>query len=617
MQEKRKFINKRINIFTFFIFLIFGILIFRLFYLQILHGKEYKEAGDNQYFYNTGENFNRGSIFFSNKSNINSPAVEMSNEYDIAIDPKTIDREFQKKVENNNANIEDLKNDFYNSIQKVFDKWNEKNINKNTDINNSSTTLLQTFVSKEYFISKINDKESSFEVLTKNVSEDIANDLISLHLRGLIINRKKSRVYFEKEIAAKVLGFVGFNDIKKIGLYGIEKYYNDVLEKDPISNSNFFAEVFSDFNNDDIDKKKSLINDSNLEGDINLTIDINVQRYLAEILANTKSKWKSQKIGGIIMDINDGSIIAMDELPSFDPNNYKNVDNIAVYNNDLISGVYEMGSIIKPLTVAAALDSGLVNENTTYNDTGTIMLSGYRVSNFDKRARGPNTPLQEILSQSLNVGIAFLVQKMGEDLFSEYFHKFGIGEYTGIDLPNESSGLISNLDSHVIVDSVTAGFGQGIAITPVQTIRALATLGNGGKLITPHVVKSITYDNGEVKTIATDEPIEIFENASTSERISKILTKVVDNAMHMKNPKYTIAAKTGTAQMVNSATGKYYEDRYLHSFFGYFPATKPKHIIFLYQVYPQGAQYASQTLKDSFFDLVNYLIKYYEIHPDR
>jgi cell division protein FtsI (penicillin-binding protein 3)/stage V sporulation protein D (sporulation-specific penicillin-binding protein) len=276
-----------------------------------------------------------------------------------------------------------------------------------------------------------------------------------------------------------------------------------------------------------------------------------------------------------------------------------------------------MGSIIKPLTVASALDQGIVNENTTYNDTGSITLNGYTIYNFDKKARGPNTPLQQILSQSLNVGIAFLVQKMGNDKLSDYFHKFGIGDYTGIDLPNESSGLVANLDSDVVVDSVTAGFGQGIAITPIQTIRALATLGNGGILVTPHIVKSITYDNGETKVIAQDKGDIIFNNASTSERISKLLIKVVDEGMHAKNPKYTIAAKTGTAQMVNSNTGKYYEDRYLHSFFGYFPATSPRYIIFLYHTNPRGAQYASQTLKETFFELVDFLIGYYEIPPDR
>lgn len=614
-QERRRLINKRTNIFVFFIFFCFIILSYSLFNLQIIHGREYKEAGDRQYFLDIGESFDRGSIFFSNKTNIISPAVEMYNEYDIAIDPKTINSEFKKKIDKDEKNnIEEIKDNLYTSIESIFLKWEDKNI----DINSSSS--VQTFLSKEEFISKINNQDSSFEILKKNVPEDIANDLIGLHIRGLIISRKKSRVYFEKEIAAKILGFVGFNDTKKTGLYGIERYYNDILEKDPISNSNIFAEIFSDFkkensNNNEI--KKSFGPGSNLKGDIYLTIDINVERYLDQILAKIKNKWNPQKVGGIIMDINDGSIIAMDEMPSFDPNNYKNVTNISLYNNDLVSGVYEMGSIIKPLTVAAALDSGLVNEYTTYNDTGSITINGYKVSNYDKRARGPNTQLQEILSQSLNVGIAFLVEKMGGNLFSEYFHNFGIGEYTGIDLPNEASGLVANLDTKVDVDSVTAGFGQGIAITPIQTIRALATLGNGGKLITPHIVKKIVYDNGYEKNIATDDTLKVFNNASTSERISKILTKVVDDAMHIKNPKYTVAAKTGTAQMVNPDTHKYYEDRYLHSFFGYFPATKPKYIIFLYQVYPKDVEYASQSLKDYFFDLVNYLIKYYEIQPDR
>ncbi len=613
MQEKRKILNKKTNIFMGFVFIVFIVFILQLFKLQVVKGQKYRELGDNQYFNDIGENFNRGAIYFSNKSNIISPAVEMSNEYDIAIDPKTTYREFQKKIDNDGQDMEYLKDNFYNKIQDIFIKWEEKN----KEQNNATDTY--KFVSKELFFEKLNDKNSSYEILIKNIPENIAEDLKGLSFKGLIINRKKSRVYFEKEIAAKILGFVGFKDIKKVGLYGIEKYYNDVLEKESISNSNFFAEIFSDFNKNEDSENK--INEStkngNLEGDITLTVDINVERYLMQILQKTKIKWNSQKVGGIVMNINDGSIIAMDEFPSFDPNNYKYVDDISIYNNDLVSGVYEMGSIIKPLTVAAALDSGLVNENTTYNDTGTVVLNGYKVSNFDKMARGSSTPLQEILSQSLNVGIAFLVQKMGGDLFSQYFHQFGIGEYTGVDLPNESAGLVSNLDSHVIVDSVTAGFGQGIALTPIQTIRALAILGNGGKLVTPHVVKSILYSNGEEKIIATDKTESIFSNASTSERISKILIKVVDNAMHMKNNKYTVAAKTGTAQMVNPNTGKYYEDRYLHSFFGYFPATKPKYIIFLYQVYPQGAQYASQTLKDSFFDLVNYLIKYYEIQPDR
>lgn len=614
--------NKRINFFIIIVFSLFSLILLRLFYLQILHGKEYKSAGEDQYFFTTGDNFNRGSINFTDKNGNIITAVQMTNEYDIAVDPKTINTNILKKIKEGKEEF-GLKKDIYDQIAEVFKKNNTISPNSDLSSNSSSTSLkvinnTNNFIDLDSFINKINKKDSSFEVIATNVNEEIANNIISLKIRGVIVNRKKSRVYFEKEVGAKVFGFVGYSDTKKVGLYGLEKYYNDVLQKAGTTNSNFFAEVFSDLSSKTSGKEESLKEKiNNTQGDINLTIDGNVEKYLHKVLLDTKTKWNSDKIGGIIMDINTGAIIGMEELPSFDPNNYKNVEDISYYNNDLVSGVYEVGSIIKPLTVAAALDSKAVDQSTTYYDAGTLLLNGLKVSNYDKKARGANTTMQQILSQSLNVGIAYLVQKMGGDTFSKYFHKYGLGDYTGIDLPNEASGLTGNLDTHILVDSVTAGFGQGIAITPIQTIRALATLGNGGELVTPHVVKSIIYDDGSIKQIALDDPVQVFDNASTSQKVTNMLIKVVDEGMHSKNPKYTIAAKTGTAQMVNSANGKYYDDRYLHSFFGYFPATKPKYIIFLYHTHPKGAEYASQTLKDSFFNLVDFLVSYYEIPPDR
>jgi cell division protein FtsI (penicillin-binding protein 3)/stage V sporulation protein D (sporulation-specific penicillin-binding protein) len=604
--------SKRINFFIFIIFLIFILIGVRLFYLQIVHGRDYRREAEDQYFYTTGDNFDRGAINFTNKDGSPAVAVQMTNEYDIDIDPKTISADLSSKI-NSSQSESELQREIYNKLLSAFEKNKPKE-----NIATTSTSTTGVLVDENTFFNKINKKNSSFEILATNVNEYIANDILGLKLKGVIVNRKKSRVYFSKDTGAKVLGFVGYSGNERVGLYGVEKYYNDVLMKSSTVKSNFFAEIFSDFNSTQnaVTDTKSLP-DSNLEGDINLTIDTNSEAYLHKILVDARAKWQSEKIGGIIMDINDGSIVAMDEVPGFDPNDYRNVSDISLYNNDLISGVYEMGSIIKPLTVAAALDSNTVNENTTYYDAGSVMLNGYKVSNYDGKARGPNTPIQQILSQSLNVGIAFLVEKMGNETLSKYFHGYGLGDYTGIDLPSEAHGLVANLDSNVLVDSVTAGFGQGIALTPIQTIRALATLGNGGKLVTPHIVKSITYDNGETKVMAQDDPIQVFENSSTSRRISNILTRVVDDSMHMKNPKYTVAAKTGTAQMVNPTTGKYYDDRYLHSFMGYFPATKPRYIIFLYQTYPKGAQYASQTLKDSFFNLVNFLVNYYEIPPDR
>ncbi len=608
-------LNKRINIFIAVSVFISLIIIGRLFYLQIIQGTNWRQVGEDQYFKELGDNFDRGGIYFDNKNNTISPAVEMFNKYDLAIDPETLKSNFNNKLEKDNSKtLTELQDDLYNGLQNAFIKYSKKN--NEVDGNVSSSSL--NFIDKDTFQNKLNKEDSAYEVLMVDIPEEIAEQIESLNYRGVIVQTKKSRVYYEKSIGAKVLGFVGSLGNIKTGLYGLEKFYNDVLEKSGVSNSNFFAEVFSDLNLSlDQLKEKSYLNNTKKEGDLNLTIDTNVEKYLNNILQETINQWHSEKIGGIIMDINNGSILGMDELPSFDPNNYGDVADYSVYKNDLVSGVYEMGSIIKPLTVAAALDSKTVTENTTYNDAGTISLDGYKISNYDKRARGPNTPLQQILSQSLNVGIAFLVEKMGTNILSDYFHRYGLGEYTGIDLPSEAEGLVGNLDSGVMVDSVTAGFGQGIAITPIQTIRALASLGNGGYLVTPHIVKSINYDNGDVKTIVTDTSPEVFDSTTTSERITKLLINVVDQAMHVKNPKYTIAAKTGTAQMVDPATGKYYSDRYLHSFFGYFPATNPKYIIFLYQVYPKGALYASETLKSAFFDLINYLATYYEVRPDR
>lgn len=615
MQDRNKNINKRTNVFSILVIIVFLVLIGRLFQLQILKGESYKRMGENQYFFDTGEHFDRGSIFFTDKNKNLSPAVAMYNEYDLAIDPKTANLYFTKRVEEGKK-LEDLKNTLYANILKSFDSYN---FNLELDSSLSSENNLINFLNKEDFFKKLEKTESSYEFLIQNIPESVAEDLISQNLRGLIVNRKKTRIYFEDEVGAKVLGFVGFKENSKAGLYGLEKYYNDVLEKKDAVSNNFFAEIFLDF---DLKGEKSfstskLLQNISSEGDINLTIDVNLERYLNKTLAETKERWSSSKIGGIVMDINDGSILAMEELPSYNPNDYSEVSSLSLYNNDLISGVYEMGSIIKPLTVATALDLNLIDENSTYNDTGSVVFNGYRIYNYDKRARGTNTSIQKILSESLNVGIAYLVEKMGQDNFREYFYRFGFGEYTGIDLPSETDGLVDNLDSKIMIDTVTAGYGQGIATTPIQTIRALATLGNGGRLVTPHIVESVSFSNGLTKVIAKNVSEPIFQNPDTSERISKILIEVVDDAMNVKNPLYTIAAKTGTAQVPNPETGKYYEDKYLHSFFGYFPATNPKYIIFLYQLDPKEAEYASQTLKDTFFSLVDFITNYYQIPPDR
>ena len=268
--------------------------------------------------------------------------------------------------------------------------------------------------------------------------------------------------------------------------------------------------------------------------------------------------------------------------------------------------------------MAAGLDSGAIVPETTYYDSGELTLDTFTIRNFDGRGRG-TVPMQEVLNQSLNTGVSWIVTQMGKEQFRDYFLSYKLGSETGIDLPNEAFGLVDNLNSPRDVEYATASFGQGIAMTPIAVTRALATLGNGGHLVTPHIVKKINFIDGTEREMKYPEGTQVIK-PETSEEISRMLTVVVDDALRngtVALPNHTIAAKTGTAQIADPVNGGYYDDKYLHSFFGYFPSYDPEFIIFLYTVEPKGVRYASETLTTPFMDMTKFLINYYSIPPDR
>jgi cell division protein FtsI/penicillin-binding protein 2 len=227
--------------------------------------------------------------------------------------------------------------------------------------------------------------------------------------------------------------------------------------------------------------------------------------------------------------------------------------------------------------------------------------------------------MQDVLNQSLNTGMVFAYQKLGKERMRDYMLSFGIKEKTGIDLPNETSGLVANLNSPRELEYANAAFGQGIALTPVELVRALSALSNGGILVTPHLGKKIKYDDGtEEDLMYPTKQTKISKE--TSEEITRMLVTVMDKSLKGglgKIDNYSIAIKTGTAQVANNVTGGYYEDRNTHSFFGYLPAYDPKFIVFLYAVNPKGVPYAAQTWADPFLRVVKFLINYYELPPDR
>ena len=549
------------------------IILSKLYWVQIIKGDEYAKQGDAQYTKPSSKVFDRGSILFETKSKSRVGVATIKDGYTLAINPK---------------NIKDPE-----TIYKILSQY-VKDIDHDT------------------FIKKASKTNDQYEEIMKRIDTDTGISIIELKLSGVEVVEDNWRTYSGNEMSAHTIGLVGFNGKDELkGQYGLEKYYENILSRNnSASNVNFFAELFSDI-------KYNIFENEKEEGDIVSSIDPTVENELEKTLEKIQDTWKSESVGGIIMDPNTGEIYAMALRPTFNPNNLKDIKNPAVFSNSLVESVYEMGSIIKPLTVAVGIDSGAIDKDFTYDDTGFLMLDNKRISNFDGKARGI-IPVQEVLSQSLNVGAATIALKVGNEEFTKYFLSFGLGDKTGIDQPNEQEGIVKNLQSNRDIEHATASYGQGIAISPIETIRALSILANGGKLVRPHIIKEIDYSNGNNKIIPIESTQVIKKETATD--VTKMLVNVVDKALRkgaVKMDRYSIAAKTGTAQIADNKNGGYYTDRYLHSFFGYFPAYNPKYIIFLYQIYPKNVEYASETLTNPFIDMVKFLINYYEIPPDR
>ena len=514
----------------------------------------------------------RGSIFFLDKDNKKTLAAVNEIEYNFILSPFNID-----------------------DVEETYEHINH---------------LIG--IEKEHFFKLIKDRESQYKILKKRISKkekkEIQKYIDRYNLNSLEFEKNIKRYYPFNELAAQVLGFVSVDNTSKTrGQYGIEDSYDDILNHSSVK----------------VEKNDTENIIINYPSDIVLTIDRNVQNELEKQLAITKQKWNSQLVGGIVMEPETGKIVAMGINPSFDLNDFGSVSDYSVFNNSNVESVYEVGSVFKAITIAIGIDSKSIKITDTYNDVGNIKVGKEIISNFDGRARGPDTSIKTILSQSLNTGAVHVLQKIGISTFKDYFDKFSFNGFTRIELPKEVSSLVGNLETGREIEYATASFGQGIALTPISSIRALATLANGGILVQPYIIDQIIQRrnldlilrNSNVKR----ERKRIFKESTTKD-VTKLLVNAFDNSpisATFNNKYYSVAAKTGTAQLVNKNTGSYYDDKHLHSFFGYFPASKPEFIIYLYSVDPKTKLLSSSTMADPFNNLANYIISYYDIEVDR
>lgn len=562
----------RIRIISAGIVLLALVLVGRLYHIQIMQGSHYTESGERQYVHTVRDLYSRGNIFFSTKDGDLVSAATVQSGYTLTANPQLV------------TDVDGA----YKAVSAVLD----------TD--------------EEQFRSRVGNKDRIYVELGHEINEAQADAIVEADIDGLQLYRSQWRYYPGEDMAPRTIGFVGYSGDELSGRYGLERYYEDVLKRsDERMSINFFAEMFGNLGEVMFDRTPAR------RGDVVTTIEPTVSRFLQNRLKDTQENWNSTLTGGIIMHPKTGEIYALGAVPNFDLNSRTDVP-IEDFRNPMVEDVHEMGSIVKALTMAAGLDSGAVTSETTYYDAGFIEFDEFTIGNFDGKGRG-YVNMQEVLNQSLNTGVSFVVEEMGGDGFANYFKQLKLGTETGIDLPGEVYGLTSHLDSKRDVELATASFGQGLALTPIAMTRALATLGNGGTLVTPHVAKELRFLDGTSQPVQYPEGDRVFKE-ETSEEISRMLTAVVDDALRggtVKLDNYSIAAKTGTAQIADSENGGYYDDRFLHSFFGYFPSYDPEFLIFLYTVEPKGVRYASETLTDPFMDVTEFLINYYSIPPDR
>ncbi|MBI2052950.1 MAG: penicillin-binding protein 2 [Candidatus Ryanbacteria bacterium] len=553
-------LEKRIARLYIFVLLALVVITLRLFWLQVFHYSYFEARALGQHAVKEVISAKRGEIFIREKERI-IPVATTKEGWLLAIDP----REVEKPEE------------LYAAL----------------------SGFLKLPLSQEEFTEKASKKNDPYEIIMHRVSQADKQKIADAYMRGVVFSEESWRFYPAGDFASDVLGYVGAD---AEGKYGIERYFEELL-----SGKSGLSIREETLGGRLLLFGRRLIEPEEDGRNITLTLDAGIQSYLEKVMRRLEEEYHAESAGGIVLDPKSGKIIAMVGVPSFDPNGYSKEKDIGVFKNPNVESLFEMGSVIKPLTMAAALDAGVVTRDTTYIDQGRLEIDGATIENFDGKGRG-QVPIQEILLQSLNTGAVFLMGELGKEKFRSYMQAYGLGEKTNITLPGEVGGNLKNLQSTRDIEYATASFGQGISMTPLEAARALSSLANGGVLINPYIVED--QDKVEQKRILKEE---------TAREITRMLVEVVDTKLANgkgKIPGYAVAAKTGTAQIANSA-GRGYSQEFLHTFFGYGPAYDPEFLVFLFLERPRGVRYASETLTEPFRAAMQYLFSYFEVPPDR
>ena len=542
-----KNIHIRIKLVLLGIFLIFIVIILKVFYIEVIDYKKLNKYASNLWSRNLPIKADRGIIYDRNGEILADNATTTS----LVVIPNQI-----KDKKGTTKKLSEILNVSYEDMY--------KHINKKTSIE------------------RVHPEG-------RRLSYEVADRIKSLKLDGVYLVKESKRVYPFDSYMAHTLGFVG---IDNQGLSGIELTYNDYL-----TGEDGAIKYFSDAKGNKL--KLGEIYEQPQNGmNITLTINNEIQTSLERELSNAVTKYSPDRAVGLVMDPNSGEILAISARPNFSQENYKNYSIEEINRNLPVWATYEPGSTFKIITLSAALQENKVDlYKDTFTDTGAIKVENATLHCWKHGGHGKETFLQ-VVENSCNPGFVVLGQRLGKDTLFDYIEKFGFGKKTGVDLNGESTGILFDRSKVGPVELATTAFGQGVSVTPIQQVTAVSAAINGGTLYKPYIVKSI--NEPETNTVIKENKKEVVRNViskETSEKVRYALESVVANGSGRTSyiDGYRVGGKTGTAQKVEN--GRYMNNNYILSFIGFLPADNPQVVVYIAVDNPKGTvQYGGTTV---------------------
>lgn len=603
--KKRAFKGLRINVLAGSIFFGLFCVVLKLFQIQVLSHKKYESMGQSQYWSTKALTPTRGSIFSADGYLLagNTPTFLMYGEPKVIKDKGKTAFDIAELV----ASFDASETSDSKALAVVSSPGNQEIL---------EISLLDHY--KDEFLSAL-EMDLYWVPLRKNLTQSQVDRIKELKIEGVGFEESFQRYYPDNKLASHVLGYVGSDDAgQKKGYYGVEGFFDEdlkgrpgrVMEETDATGSPILAGNFR--------KQNSLSG-----RDIYLTLDRSIQYKIEKMVKDGVEEYDARSGTVIIMDPYTGSVLAMANYPNYDPlryyaDEYFDSDVGERYRKDnevrnlAIQQLYEPGSIMKPLTVAAALDLGLITPDSTFNDEGPVYYSGYKVDNWNFKHLGVQT-ITQLLEKSNNIGAAWVGHKVGSENLTKYFKSFGIGEKTGIELQGEDTSYVRRPDDITDVDLANMSFGQGISVTPLQILSAFNVFANGGLLYKPTIVAKV--DDGKKVLEVKPKMIRRVISEETAAKMVSMLENAAakGEASYFISKSYKLAGKTGTAEIYEN--GKYTSDKSNASFVGFLSGSKRISLIVKLEE-PRTSTFASLTAAPLWTKIMDELVKFYDIVPD-